>query len=95
MDGDREARAATMYGAAAVAMALVAAVARSGMPFFVGGLAGLVLGVVAVWSAVKSWLHSLHLHPVAALGFALGMTAMIVVMLLGPCGEGGCGVPVR
>jgi hypothetical protein len=58
--------------------------------FSVVRVAGLCLGVFAIWSAVKSWLREGTLSDYAKLGAAFGLAVMVVVTLLGPCGPGTC-----
>jgi hypothetical protein len=51
---------------------------------------GFFLGVLAIWSAVKAWLRDDVLTPRARLGVALGVGAMLIVVVIGPCGSEGC-----
>jgi hypothetical protein len=53
-------------------------------------MAGFLLGVLAVWSAVKAWLRDDLLSTRARWGGALGMAAMLLVVAVGPCGPQGC-----
>jgi hypothetical protein len=53
-------------------------------------MAGFLLGVLAVWSAVKAWLRDDLLSTRARWGGALGMAAMLLVVAVGPCGPPGC-----
>jgi hypothetical protein len=53
-------------------------------------MAGFLLGVLAVWSAVKAWLGDDLLSTRARWGGALGMAAMLLVVAVGPCGPQGC-----
>ena len=51
---------------------------------------GFFLGVLAIWSAVKAWLRDDFLNRRARLGIALGVGAMLIVVVTGPCGPQGC-----
>jgi uncharacterized membrane protein len=51
---------------------------------------GFLLGVLAIWSAIKAWLRDDFLNPRARLGLALGVGAMLIVVATGPCGPQGC-----
>ena len=53
-------------------------------------MTGFFLGVLAIWSAIKAWLRDDFLNPRARLGIALGVGAMLVVVVTGPCGPQGC-----
>ena len=53
-------------------------------------MVGFFLGVLAVWSAVKAWLRDDHLSLRARWGGGLGMAAMLLVVVVGPCGPRGC-----
>jgi hypothetical protein len=53
-------------------------------------MVGFFLGVLAIWSAVKAWLRDDVLSPQARLGAALGAGAMLIVVVVGPCGPQGC-----
>jgi hypothetical protein len=53
-------------------------------------VAGFLLGVLAIWSAVKAWLRDDLLSPPARWGGALGLAAMLFVVAVGPCGSQGC-----
>ena len=53
-------------------------------------MAGFFLGVLAIWSAVKAWLRDDILSSQARLGIALGAGAMLLVVVVGPCGPQGC-----
>ena len=53
-------------------------------------MVGFFLGVLAFWSAVKSWLRDDLLSLRARWGAALGMAAMFLVVAVGPCGPHGC-----
>lgn len=53
-------------------------------------MVGFFLGVLAFWSAVKSWLRDDLLSLRARWGAALGMAAMFLVVAVGPCGPSGC-----
>jgi hypothetical protein len=53
-------------------------------------MAGLLLGVLAIWSAAKAWLRDDVLSPPARWGGALGLAAMLFVVVVGPCGPQGC-----
>jgi uncharacterized membrane protein len=53
-------------------------------------MAGFLLGVFAIWSAIKAWLRDDYLTPRARLGVVLGTGAMLLVVATGPCGPQGC-----
>jgi hypothetical protein len=53
-------------------------------------MVGFFLGVLAIWSAIKSWLRDDLLSLRARWGAALGAAAMLVVVAVGPCGPPGC-----
>jgi hypothetical protein len=53
-------------------------------------MVGFFLGVLAIWSAVKAWLRDDILSSHARLGAALGAGAMLIVVVVGPCGAQGC-----
>jgi hypothetical protein len=53
-------------------------------------MVGFFLGVLAIWSAIKSWLRDDLLSLCARWGAALGAAAMLVVVAVGPCGPPGC-----
>ena len=53
-------------------------------------MVGFFLGVLAIWSAVKAWLREDVLSSRARLGIALGAGAMLIVVVVGPCGPQGC-----
>jgi hypothetical protein len=53
-------------------------------------MAGFFLGVLAIWSAIKAWLRDDVLSSQARLGLALGAVAMLIVVVVGPCGPQGC-----
>jgi hypothetical protein len=53
-------------------------------------MVGFFLGVLAIWSAVKAWLRDDILSFQARLGVALGAGAMLIVVVVGPCGAQGC-----
>jgi hypothetical protein len=53
-------------------------------------MTGFLLGVLAVWSAVKAWLRDDDLSLRARWGGGLGMAAMLLVVAVGPCGPRGC-----
>jgi hypothetical protein len=53
-------------------------------------VAGFLLGVLAIWSAVKAWLRDDYLSVRARWGAGLGAGAMLLVVALGPCGPHGC-----
>ena len=104
MAPDRTALAAGGGGLAAAASsavtrALVVADPAPGTPvpvtlatlvFAAVTMAGFLLGVLAVWSAVKAWLRDDLLSLRARWGGALGMAAMLLVVAVGPCGPRGC-----
>jgi hypothetical protein len=54
------------------------------------GMVGFFLGVLAIWSAIKSWLREDLLSLRARWGAALGAAAMLLVVAVGPCGPPGC-----
>jgi len=100
---DRTALAAGLGGltaaaSSAVTRALVTdqvagAPVRATLPtlvFAAVSMVGFLLGVLAVWSAVKAWLRDDLLSPRARWGGALGMAAMLLVVAVGPCGPQGC-----
>jgi hypothetical protein len=58
--------------------------------FALVSVAGLCLSALAIWSAVKAWLRDDHLTTAARWGAALGLTTMLVVVALGPCGSQRC-----
>jgi hypothetical protein len=51
---------------------------------------GFLLGVLAIWSAIKSWLREDLLSLRGRWGAALGAAAMLLVVAVGPCGPPGC-----
>jgi hypothetical protein len=53
-------------------------------------MVGFFLGVLAIWSAIKSWLRDDLLSLRARWGAALGAAAMLLVVVVGPCGPPGC-----
>jgi hypothetical protein len=53
-------------------------------------MVGFFLGVLAIWSAIKSWLRDDLLGLRARWGAALGAAAMVLVVAVGPCGPAGC-----
>ena len=53
-------------------------------------MVGFFLGVLAIWSAVKAWLRDDILSFQGRLGVALGAGAMLIVVVVGPCGAQGC-----
>ena len=53
-------------------------------------MVGFFLGVLAIWSAIKSWLRDDLLSLRARWGAALGAAAMLLVVAVGPCGPPGC-----
>lgn len=53
-------------------------------------MVGFFLGVLAIWSAVKAWLRDDILSSQARLGVALGAGAILLVVVVGPCGAQGC-----
>jgi hypothetical protein len=53
-------------------------------------MAGFFLGVLAIWSAIKSWLREDLLSLRGRWGAALGAAAMVLVVAVGPCGPPGC-----
>jgi hypothetical protein len=53
-------------------------------------MVGFFLGVLAIWSAIKSWLRDDLLSLRARWGAALGAAAMVLVVAVGPCGPSGC-----
>jgi uncharacterized membrane protein len=100
---DRTALAAGLGGltaaaSSAVTRALVTdqvagAPVRATLPtlvFAAVSMAGFLLGVLAIWSAVKAWLRDDFLNRRARLGIALGVGAMLIVVVTGPCGPQGC-----
>jgi hypothetical protein len=58
--------------------------------FALVSLAGFGLGGLAIWSAVKAWLHDDALSVPARWGAALGLAAMLFVAAVGPCGPQSC-----
>jgi hypothetical protein len=58
--------------------------------FAVGSMVGFFLGVLAIWSAIKSWLRDDLLSLRARWGASLGAAAMLLVVAVGPCGPPGC-----
>jgi hypothetical protein len=58
--------------------------------FALVSLAGLGLGVLAIWSAVKAWLRDDALSVPARWGAALGLAAILFVAAIGPCGPQSC-----
>jgi hypothetical protein len=99
-------RTALSAGTAGLALAASSAVTRAvvtdhvpgtPVPFTLAtlGLAavsmvGFFLGVLAIWSAIKSWLRDDLLSLRARWGAALGAAAMVLVVAVGPCGSSGC-----
>jgi hypothetical protein len=53
-------------------------------------MVGFFLGVLAVWSAIKAWLRDDYLSLRGRWGAGLGTAAMLVVVVVGPCGPRGC-----
>lgn len=53
-------------------------------------MVGFLLGVLAIWSAIKSWLREDLLSLRGRWGAALGAAAMLLVVAVGPCGPPGC-----
>ncbi len=58
--------------------------------FALVSVAGLCLSVLAIWSAIKAWLRDDRLSLPARWGAALGLTTMLLVVALGPCGSQSC-----
>jgi uncharacterized membrane protein len=58
--------------------------------FALASVAGVCLSALAIWSAVKAWLRDDRLTPSARWGAALGLTTMLLVVALGPCGSQSC-----
>jgi uncharacterized membrane protein len=99
---DRTALAAGLSGLALAAVsALVRAVVADpadGAPrpalaaavFALATLAGLGLGVLAVWSAIKAWLRDDALSAPAGWGAGLGLVAVLLVAATGACGPQSC-----
>jgi hypothetical protein len=99
-------RTALSAGTAGLALAASSAVTRAvvtdhvpGTPvpftlatlgFAAVSMVGFFLGVLAIWSAIKSWLRDDLLSLRARWGAALGAAAMVVVVAVGPCGPPGC-----
>jgi hypothetical protein len=99
-------RTALSAGTAGLALAASSAVTRAvvtdhvpGTPvpftlatlgFAAVSMAGFFLGVLAIWSAIKSWLRDDLLSLRARWGTALGAAAMVLVVAVGPCGPSGC-----
>ena len=99
-------RTALSAGTAGLALAASSAVTRAvvtdhvpGTPvpftlatlgFAAVSMVGFFLGVLAIWSAIKSWLREDLLSLRARWGAALGAAAMLVVVAVGPCGPPGC-----
>lgn len=99
-------RTALSAGTAGLALAASSAVTRAvvtdhvpGTPvpftlatlgFAAVSMVGFFLGVLAIWSAIKSWLRDDLLSLRARWGAALGAAAMVLVVAVGPCGPPGC-----
>ena len=99
-------RTALSAGTAGLALAASSAVTRAmvtdhvpGTPvpftlatlgFAAVSMVGFFLGVLAIWSAIKSWLRDDLLSLRARWGAALGAAAMVLVVAVGPCGPSGC-----
>jgi uncharacterized membrane protein len=58
--------------------------------FALVSLAGLSLGVLAVWSAVKAWLRDDALSVPARWGAGFGLVAVLLVAATGSCGPHSC-----
>ena len=58
--------------------------------FALVSLAGLGLGALAIWSAVKAWLRDDALTVPARWGAALGLAAILFVAAVGSCGPQSC-----
>jgi hypothetical protein len=99
-------RTALSAGTAGLALAASSAVTRAvvtdhvpGTPvpftlatlgFAAVSMVGFFLGVLAIWSAIKSWLRDDLLSLRGRWGAALGAAAMLLVVAVGPCGPSGC-----
>jgi hypothetical protein len=64
--------------------------ALAAVVFALVSLAGLGLGVLAVWSAVKAWLRDDALSVPARWGGGLGLVAVLFVAATGACGPHSC-----
>ena len=64
--------------------------ALAAVVFALASLAGLGLGVLAVWSAVKAWLRDDALSAYARWGAGLGLVAVLFVAATGSCGPQSC-----